>query len=835
MQPLFQDLRFGVRMLLNSKAFTLVAIVSLALGIGANTALFSVMDAILLKSLPVTEPEKLVLFRWAAKDIDISMSGSIWDDQGMQTGNILPYPVFQQLKENSKSLESVCAFAPLNQINANIDGLAEVMQGQIVSGNYYATLGVKPVIGRLLTDSDDRVNAEPAVVISYRYWQRRFASDSSVIGKQISLNKKTFTIIGVTPPEFFGTLNIGYATDLTVPMSSELFPDEMAKELRKPEFWWATLMGRLKPGFTMAQAQDEVRTIADPMIQATQKKQLAEIDKPHLYLDSGRQGVMEARRSYSVPLKILMAVVLATLAIACLNIATLTLARAATRQKEMAIRLATGASRWRLIRQLLTESILVAIIGGVLGALFAIWTKDILLSFSPREGGFQDLVIDARIDWRVLAYTAGIAILTGILFGLIPAWRASRVNLSLNLKENSHQSTYSNTRITKSFLVIQIALSLTLLIGAGLFLRTLRNLENVNIGIAQENLLLFKVQPELSGYKDDNVNALYARISERVEALPGVNSVTHSLLPLIGSGGFFMPLKIGSKEQKKDTGSWLHHVRFNYFEAMQIPVLMGRGLTAQDNLQSQKVAVINQAAAKKFFGDENPLGKYIGLGRKAMGNEIQIVGVVANVKYHDLKKEAPPTTYFSVSQFTEFTSEQATFMVHLDRLTPGFSQSIREAVRQVDPNLPVTGIHTQSEQNAQTFTQEKLFAQLVTFFGLLTVGLVSIGLYGMMTYSVSQRSREMGIRLALGAQKIALLRMILQQGLIIVAFGIIGGGLLSWGLSKFISGFLFGLTATNPLVFIAMSSLLVAIAFVACVIPASRAARTDPIIALRCD
>ncbi len=833
MQTLLQDLRYGIRMLLKSKAFALVTIFSLALGIGANTALFSVMDAVLLKSLPVSEPDQLVLLRWTANNMEMAMSGSVWQENGKETGNILPWPIYLQFRSDTKTLESICAFAPLHQVNANVNGLAEVVQGQIVTGNYHATLGVKPVLGRLLAESDDQVSAEPAVVISHRYWQRRFAGDPGVLGKQISLNKKSFTVIGVTPPEFYGALNVGYAVDLTVPMTADLIASPMSQDLKKPDFFWLSVMGRLKPGVTQAQAQDELSTIGNPLLLATQTKPMADADKPRLVLDPGKQGIMEARRDFSTPLRILLYVVIAALFIACLNIANLTLARAATRQKEMAVRLATGATRWRLIRQLLTESVVVSLLGGTLGILFAIWTKDLLLTFSG--SGRSELAIDVHIDWRVLAFTACVAILTGILFGLVPAWRASRVNLASDLKENSHQATFTNTRITKGFLVAQIALSLTLLIGAGLFLRTLRNLENVNIGFAQENLLLFKVQPELSGYKDDNVSQLYTQISERIESLPGVRAVTHSLMPMIGGGGFFMPLKLAGGDPQARNGSWIHHVRPNFFEALQVSVLAGRSLSAQDTPQSQKVAVLNQAAAKKFFGNENPVGKFIGIGRKTNGNEIEIIGVVSDVKYSDLRKDAPPTTYLSAIQFTEHTSQQANYSIRLERGDAGLVAAIRGAVKQVDANLPVTDIATQAEKNARTYTHEKLFAQLTTFFGLLTLGLVSIGLYGMMSYSVAQRQREMGIRLALGAQAGDLLRMVLRQGLIVVILGILGGGVLAWASSRLLTSYMFGVSVTNPLVIGFTVVMLLMVALLACLIPARRAAKTDPIVALRCE
>lgn len=832
MQTLWQDLRYGARMLMKNKAFALVTIFSLALGIGANTALFSVMDAVLLKSLPVKDPDQLVLLHWmAGKEFSFAMSGSTWVENGFQTGNIMPWPTYQELQAKTQTLENLCAFAPLHQVNANVNGQAELTKGQIVTGNYFATLGVRPQLGRLLDVSDDKTDAAPATVISHRYWQRRFAGDPAIVGKQIELNKKQYTIIGVTPPEFFGALDVGYLVDVTVPMSSDIFPAQWAEDTKKPDMFWALVMGRLKPGVTRAQAQVELSTLGSPMLLATQKKAMADADQPHIVLDAGGQGIMEARRDFSTPLRVLLAVVLATLLIACLNIANLTLAQAATRQKEMAVRQASGASRFRLIRQLLTESVLLSMLGGVAGVLFAFWAKDFLVSFSPQEGSMSNLVFDAKIDGRVLAFTAAAAILTGILFGLVPAWRASKVNLSTGLKENSQQATSVNNRLTKGFLVAQIALSLTLMIGAGLFLRTLRNLESVNLGIAQENLLLFKVQPELNGYKDENVSQLYAQISDRLEAVPGVRSATHSLMPLIGGGGFGSRIKVAGRDQA--VSSWIHHVRPNFFEALQIKLLAGRTLRPQDNASSPKVAVLNQAAAKKLFGDENPIGKRIGMGRNATGSEVEVVGVVSDVKYGDLRKDAPATTYFSVAQQTQFTAGEANFLVRTEASPAAIAAAIRGAVAQVDPSLPVTDLRTQTEQNAKTFAQEKLFAQLTSFFGALTLLLVSIGLYGMMSYSVTQRRREMGIRLALGAQAGTVLRMVLRQGLTVVLLGIACGGLLAWGATRLLTTYLFGVTATNPLVFVLTAILLVAVALIACLIPARRAANTDPMVALR--
>jgi predicted permease len=833
---LWQDLRYGARMLMKSKAFSLVTIISLALGIGANTALFSVMDAVLLKSLPVKDPDQLVLFRWVAgNNFSISRSGSAWQENGSTTGNILSFPAYQSLRDKTQTLQNVCAFAPLEQINANVNGQAELAQGQIVTGNYFATLGVRPALGRLLEDSDDQAAAEPAVVISHRYWRRRFAADPNVIGKQIALNKTSFTIIGVTPPEFFGALNVGYLVDITVPMATGLFPHQWAQATKNPDFFWALVMGRLKPGVTRAQAEAEINALGSPLLLATQRRTPAEVDKPRLTLDAGGQGIMGARREFSTPLRVLLYVVLATLFIACLNIANLTLARSATRRKEMAVRQAAGASRGRLIRQMLTESVLLAVIGGACGVLFALWAKDFLVSFRPQPGELSNLVFDAQINWRVLAFTAAVAILTGILFGLAPAWRASRVNLARDLKENSHQTTGGAARLSKGFLVAQIALSLTLLIGAGLFLRTLRNLELAPLGIAQENLLLFKVQPELNGYKDDDVGRLYAQISERVEALPGVRAVTHSLMPLVGEGGFTSALKVAGGGAKPPASVWIHHVRPNFFEALQIRLLAGRSLTPQDNAQAPKVAALNQSAAKILFGDENPIGKRIGIGTNAAGTEIEIVGLAADVKYGALRENAPPTAYFSATQEREFTSQQAIFIVRAEGPPAAFSNPIRAAVKQVDPNLPVTEMGTQVEQNAKTFAQEKLFAELTSFFGLLTLLLLSVGLYGIMSYSVAQRLREMGIRLALGARPVDLLRLVFRQGMAVVSPGIACGGAMAWAVTRLLNSYLFGVSATNPLVFILTAALLVAVALIACLIPARRAASTDPMVALRCE
>jgi predicted permease len=856
MWTMWQDLRYGVRMLRKSYSFTSIAVLSLALGIGANTALFSVVDAVLLKKLPVREPERLVLFKsLAARGFSYGgYNGSTQSDPvtGMTAGTSFPYQTFVRFREQESVLSDVFVFGPIGALNVKVDGPADVATGQVVSGNYYTSLGVQPLIGRAIVDDDDNAAANPVAMISYRYWQRRFDGDPAAVGSQINLNNVVFTIVGVTPPEFMGTAQVGYSPDISLPLALEPQVNTERSRMQGAGQWWLRMMGRLKPGATVEQARAslesvfqqsvvEHRTVRQSQAQSQGGRPIPSLepqDYPRLAADSGSQGEMDTRRYYAPQLYLLLGVVGLLLLIACANVANLLLARAASRQKEIAVRLAMGASRWRLVRQLLTESVMLAALGGSLGILFAMWIKDGLLA-AGYWGGQGMSALDPKLDLRVFGFMLGLSLVTGILFGIAPALRATRIDLTPSLKESGRSSSgVARSKLSRSLVVAQVAMSLVLLIGAGLIIRTLHNLQNVDAGFNRHNLLLFRVDPNLLGYKGDRLVNLYKQMFERVEAVPGVRSVTFTRNALLsgGSSGRDVYLQ-GAAEasaggQERGIGeTWLHQVRENYLEAMEIPLLSGRSLSAQDDARAPRVAVVNQTFAARFFPGEDVVGKRFGFSPETT-NQIEIIGVARDTKYASLREDIRPTLYLSWLQ--ELAGVGAmTFEVRTSTEPAQLVGAIRQAVREVDTNLPISEVKTQAEQVEQSLRMERLFVRLLSFFGLLALLLAAIGLYGVMAYSVAQRTQEIGIRMALGAETKDVLKMVIKQGMILALVGVALGIGSAVGLTRLMKSLLFGVSATDPVTFAEIALLLIVVALLACFIPARRATKVDPMVALR--
>jgi len=853
---LWQDLRFGARMLRKSYGFTAIAVLSLALGIGANTALFSVVDAMLLKKLPVREPERLVMFESLTQP-NFSYGGyggnSHLDPKtGLQVGTSFPYQSFQRLREQQSVLSDIFAFST-GVVNVNADGRADVARAQIVSGNYHTGLGVKPFIGRTLADSDDQAAASPAVVLSYRYWQRMFNADPAAVGKQVNLNNLAFTVVGVTPPGFDGTMQVGSSPDVTVPIAWETSLSPERNRMSGAGMWWLRLMGRLKPGATAEQARAQLenafqqsvvehRTARQAQPQTPGAKPLPNLepkDYPRLAVVSGSQGEMDVRRNYAPQLYLLLGVVGMALLIACANVANLLLARASSRQKEIGVRLALGASRWRLMRQLLTESVLLSTVGGLLGGVFALWIKNGLLSVGD-WGGEGMKALDPKLDWRVFGFTLGLSLLTGLLFGSAPAWHATKVDLTPALKETGRSSSsVSRSLLGKSLVVAQVAMSLVLLIGAGLIARTLHNLQNVDAGFNRENLLLFTVTPSQLGYKEERLANLYRQMFARLEAVPGARAVTFSMETLLSGDSSNLGVYLAGASFTADAdgrlissgNSRILCVRENYLEAMEIPLLQGRRLNPQDDERAPRVVVVNQAFAKRFFPNESPVGKRFGFSADKVG-QIEIVGVAGDAKYTSLREEIRPCVYIPWSQELRFVSNM-TFAVRATGEPEALMATVREAVRSVNGNLPLARIKTQTEQADQSLRIERLFARLLIFFGLLALLLAGIGLYGVMAYSVAQRTQEIGIRVALGAQSRDVLKLVIKQGMLLALLGIavgIGGAV---GLTRLMKTLLYGVTATDPLTFGVIAGVLLAVALLACFVPAWRATKVDPLIALR--
>jgi predicted permease len=832
---LFQDLKYGVRMLLKGKAFTTVAVLSLALGIGANTAIFSIIDAVLLKELPVSHPKQLVLFRWLGlgKGVIHSIGGSIDGDPiaGLPTSISMSYPAFERFRDQNQTLASVFTFSGIDLI-LNAGGQSDMVGALAVSGDYFTGLGAPVVLGRVLTNEDEKPDAEPAAVISHRCWQRRFNSDPSVIGKVVYFSRKPFTIVGVMAPGFLGTPYVGSSPEIIVPMAflSEVSPG-YAERMESATYWWLPVMGRLKPGVSAAQAQAELTVILQRHVMELPKTTGEQRVDPQIRLDSGSRGVMEGRREYSEPLVFLMAIVGLVLLIACINLANLLLARAATRQKELAVRASIGASRLRLIRQLLSESVLLAFLGGGLGLLFAAWGKNALLTQLTAES--DEFVIDLGLDWRVLGFTAVVSLLTGILFGLAPALRATRIELTSMLKANPDSGATARSWLSKGLVVAQVAMSLVLLTGAGLFVRTLRNLNQIDSGFNRENLLLFRIDPRLSGYEAARLANLYQQMNERIAALPGIRAVTFSEhAPMFGNSVTSIDVPGYTPRAGERMRASTLAVAPNFLAAMEIPLLMGRDLTPQDNQQTSKVAVVNQALAERFFPNQNPLGRHIFVNDSEL-SDIEVVGVARNAKYNGMRIAPMPQIYLPYLQAGPQWRISFSVRTVGDPITA--TAAIRQAVQSIDRNLPLFRITTLKELIARLFAQERLFASLSSFFGLLALALVCIGLYGVMSYTVTRRTHEIGVRMALGARSGDVLQMVLRESLLLVMTGTLIGLAAASATTRFITGMLYGLAPTDPLTIALATLLLQAVAALASWLPARRAAQVDPLQALRHD
>jgi predicted permease len=857
LEEIWQDLRYGGRMLWKNPGFTLVAVITLALGIGANTALFSLVDAVLLKMLPVRKPEELVLFkwtmgpRWAAR----MTSGDVKSDAatGLTVGDPFSYPAFEQFRAESRTLSDVFAFVSSSQLNLKIDGQAEAVAGQFVTGGFYAGLGVQPALGRMITNDDDRASANPVAVISYRYWQRRFGLDATVVGKTINVNSVPFTIIGVTPRQFYGGLQLDDSPNLSLPLLMEPRVARGQSELHDASLWNLRVMGRLKPGAHSEAVRAELESAFQQNALAgwNSFRNSSPLDRrppdhaqppdlPRLQITSGAQGLASLREAYRQPLKIMLFVVALTLLVACANVANLLLARAESRRQEVAVRLALGAGRFRLIRQLLTESLLLAGLGGALGWALAWWSKGLLLMWRPGGGG--RLNTDLPLDWRVFGFTAAVVLGASLLFGLAPALRATRVDLNSALKENARGASGSLSRLGKSLVIAQVAVSLVLLVWAGLFVRTLRNLQSVELGFNAENLLLFKVDPHTKGYKNEQIAPLYQQMIERIEAVPGVRSATISEITLLSrrliNGPAYAHRRAPLPQAERIV--FQQNVRWNYFATMGMPLLAGRSLTPRDDERAPKVAVINQTMARRFFGDENPVGQRFGFNSNK-SDEFEIVGVVGDTKYFEQRQENPSVAYLSYQQRS---LRGTTFAVRTVSDPMGMIGAVREAVRQVDRDLPLFQIKTQREQADEALAQERFFPKLAGLFGLLALGLASIGLYGVMAHAVAQRTHEIAIRMALGATQASVLKRVIGQGMSLAAIGIALGAAValalarsvssaSFELARFISDLLFGVRADDPATFVVIAALLIIVALLACYLPARRATKVDPMVALR--
>lgn len=867
-ETFLRDLRYGGRMLRRSKIVTTVAILSLALGIGANTALFSVVDAVLLKTLPVEEPHRLMVFQWQSarsfRTTGMRGTSNVTVPPDMRGLSLFRYEVFERMRQaqvaagSESPLSDVFAFGPISELTAKVGDEVEIIKGQAVSGNYFAGLRLQPSLGRAITENDDQPGATPVVVLSDRFWQERFNANPAVIGQQFLLNKQSFTIIGVTAPEFTGTLQVSYQPAVTIPLAVEpllLGEKSSLASGNKPGLWWLNLMGRLKPGATDEQARGSLNSAfqsaaLELMPAPTKANQVAAAqldpkDYPQLRSEPGSRGMPDVRKRFAPSIYVLFIVVGLVLLIACANVANLLLARAALRGPEISVRLAVGAGRWCLIRQLLTESLLLAALGGIVGVLFAFWGKSMLLALTKEDVGLFPSGVDLSLNWRVLVFTLVISLLTGLLFGSIPAWRATSLDLTTALKHN-RGTNVQVSRLSKGLLVLQVAVSFLLLIGAGLFIRTLQNLQRVDVGFNQENLLIFRLQPGDNGYKDEQLLHFYQQLFSRLDHLPGVRGATFGVIPLIANSNWFTDLLLPGETEntapERDTMRQV--VRENYFETMEIPFLSGREFTAKDDQHAPSVGIVNQNFVSSFFPDQEVLGKRIRLvGDK---REIEIVGVAADTKYESQREDIKPLLYTPWQQESAEVGEMYFAMRTVGEPTT-LAATVRQVVHELDSNLPVREIGTQSERSQATLGQARLYARLLSFFGGVALLLAAIGLFGVMAYSVSQRTKEIGIRMAFGAQMASVLRLVIWQGMKLVLLGLTVGALTWYALHRLLQSQyfgpdswqrgmteqLYGIKLTDPLTLIVIGALLMLVALIACWLPARRAAKVDPLVALR--
>ncbi len=828
-ESLLRDLRFGARVLRKNPAFTLVAVLSLALGIGANTAIFQLVDAVRLRMLPVRNPEQLIQIRLTSMD---KVRGS------RMRSNTLSYPVWEQISSRQQAFSEIFAWG-LAGFDLATSGEPRFAQGMAVSGGFFRSLGIQPALGRLLSEADDRPGCGfPGVVISYAFWQRQFGGQASAFGSKINLNRHPVEIVGATPASFFG-MEVGRSFDVAVPICS--MASSQGRDLTKSGTdWWLTVMGRPKPGWNVGRAASSFQSLSPAVFAASLPANYPPVSvKDYLALqlmaEPAGRGVSNLREEYSEPLWLLLGIAAIVLLIACANLANLMLARSSARAREIAVRLAIGASRGRLIRQLMAESLLVSFMGAVLGMAMAKALSPILISLLSTQG--NTVFVNLDTNWRVFAFTGALALLTGLLFGLAPALRSTREGLGDVLKSSGRGNSAGRERFSmrRALVILQVALSLVLVVGALLFSRTLNNLMTAETGFRQDGVLVARVGYDVLQLAPPRALALRQELLERLRAVPGVLAVGDTdNVPLSGSSTSNAVWMDGAPQSTSHV-CMRSHVGPGYFDALGTPLLAGRGIGDRDTANSAKVAVVNEAFAKAFFRGQNPVGQRLWVESTPFepSAEYEIVGLVRNTKYGELREEFAPILFQAQSQ-DPVTSPGDAYLIRsrlpMDTLTPAVQGVLTAAAPGIRYQFQIfqTSIR-------DTLVQERLMASLSGAFGILAGLLAAIGLYGVMSYLVARRRNEIGIRMALGASRREIVAMVLRESGVLLAAGLIAGAALSLACTRAVSTLLFGLKATDLRTFLTAAVLLAAVALAASYIPARRAAKLDPCAALRED
>lgn len=852
MSTLLQDIRYAIRMLMKAPGFTAVAVLTLALGIGANTAIFSVLNSVLLRSLPVSHPEELALLT------DPDSHGGCFCSEGGGERSLLAYSEFQYLHDHNEVFSKL--FAADSQLpdvditigNSSASGGAQNQTARVrlVSGEYFDTLGLHPAVGRFFTPEVDRVRGgAPIAVISYAFWKSRFALDPFVLGKSIQIRNNSFEIVGVTPPSFFGE-TVGESPDLWVPivMQDVIHPGtdllSASPQGLLNQHIWLQVIGRLKPGISITQANVGINIDFKRLIEllvgpGVIDKQLRELLDERIKVQSAERGASTLHEAFGDPLKFLMALVGLVLLIACANVANLLLARGAARQREFVMRLAIGADRFRLVRQLLTESLLLAIVGAGAGILLAFWADALLLRMvGGVANGPASVQLSLQPDARVLGFTLLVTVLTAILFGLFPSLHATRLDLSSRMKSyasgGAGESSKRGLPLNKSLVVTQVSFSVILLIAAGLFVHSLSNLSRVNLGYNRENLLLFGVNAAAGGYKGPATTRLYQDLLARISAIPGLHAVAVSHDGLFSNSESGDPVAVEGYTPKPgdEMHSRIDMVGPGYFSAMGIPILLGREIGTQD-AAGERAAVVNETFARRFFPNSSPIGKHVSDTYPGNPGDSIVVGVAADAKYNSLREKTPPRLYLPLFNNPLWEQTTAIYEVRTFADSASIGAALRSTVQEIAPSLPPLSIRTMNGLVSDTLQTDRFIEQLSSFFGLLAVLLASVGLYGVMAYTVARRTRDIGIRMALGAAPAAMLWQVLRESLTLTLIGIVIGVPVALAGTHLVRSMIFGLGLADPIVIVAAAALLAIVASLAGFLPAHRASRVDPMVALR--
>jgi predicted permease len=850
LEQLAQDVRYGVRMLAGNKVFSALAILSLALGIGANTAIFSFMDAMLMRSLPVRDPQSLVTLAWHTKKREMHGSNrhnvNYDDPSGGWVGGIFSYPAFEFLRRETPVFSTVFGYQGAGDLHLAVNNQAAIVHAEYVSGNYFSGLGVLPASGRLIAPDDDRAGAPAVAVISYALSEARLGGPATAPGQSILLDNIPFTVVGVTPPEFFGA-DPNELPAVYVPMhANHLLMGEdknarLAELYGNPGYDWVVPMARLRPGVTAAQAQATLGSAFVEWRASTDPTRPRE-ELPTLVVKESAGGLDSLRRLYSKPLYVLLALVGLILAIACANIANLLLARASARTREIAVRLSIGAGRERVIRQLLTESVLLSGIGGMLGVGVAFLGIQFLMLLLVNGRGDTPLPLEVGVNWRVLGVAGALSLLAGIVFGLAPAVQSTRVDLTPALKvvraAGSRPPRARRLSLSQALVVSQIAFTLLILVAAGLFLRTLSNLQSIQLGFNSEQLLTFELNARQAGHRDPEIMAFYDRLRAEFAAIPGVRDVTLSGSTLLGTGMSGMNVAVTGGLTKS---SHVLMIGSNFFPTLQIPLLRGRAIEDRDRPGAPYVAVVNQEFARILLGDEDPIGRHVTMKRFCADCDIEIVGVAANTLYGELKANwtgstpaaPPPTIFLSYSQAVWGPVAEVTYQLRTagDPLAP--VAAVRDIVARADPRVPVTRMKTQRALIDAAISQEVTFARLCTVFALLALTIACVGLYGTMSYGIARRTSEIGVRMALGARRATVVWMVLRDVLMLAAIGLAISVPAAFAASKLVESFLFDMKHYDPLALSAAMLTLLGATLLAGYVPAHNASRINPMAALR--